>query len=570
MTLASFVEPARLPEENSVNPRNSFSTMSDRRPDPDALLASLHREEARARRGRLKVFFGMCPGVGKTYAMLRAAQQELRDRVDVVVGVVETHGRRETEALLDGLPVVPRKQIEHRGIELTEFDLDAVLARQPQLVLVDELAHTNAPGSRHPKRYQDVIELLDAGIDVFTTLNVQHIESRADTVRQITGRNGARDRAGFGASSWPTRSSWSTSRPRRCASGWRRARSISVNAPRPPPRIFSRIPTSPRCASWRCASSPSAWTNALREFARHGSLRRSGVPANGCSSPSVRVRFPLNSSAGRAGWQQLRGRVDGGQRRIIAAARSRVRVAGSNRISPWPANSAPKSSSRMTRTSPRRWCASRSSITPRKSSSANRGRRGCSTGSRREPRRSPAATQRFDRYLRRAGGAGRGKDSARLEWQPPEPSPLHEYVEVVTVLAAMTLVGWFASHRLHGGWILPSGGDRAQPARRTMAGHCRRRRQRLAVEFPLHPTGVHVRHREVRGRHDVRTYFVVALIAGQLTARIRAQERHERLREERATALFHLTQALSAARSLDEAVFAALRQADGAVHCQAR
>ena len=157
------------------------------RPDPDALLASLKRDEQRAQRGRLKVFFGMCPGVGKTYAMLRAAQQELREGTDLVVGVVETHGRAETEALLAGLPVMARQEIEHRGIHVTEMDLEAILTRHPRLVLVDEFAHTNAPGSRHPKRYQDVVELLDAGINVFTTLNVQHLESRADAVRQITG-----------------------------------------------------------------------------------------------------------------------------------------------------------------------------------------------------------------------------------------------------------------------------------------------------------------------------------------------------------------------------------------------
>jgi two-component system sensor histidine kinase KdpD len=161
--------------------------MSDLRPDPDALLASLKRAEVQSRRGQLKIFFGMSPGVGKTFAMLRAAQQESKEGVDLVVGVVETHGRAETEALLAGLPVIPRKRIEYRGTQLTEMDLEAILQRKPKLVLVDEFAHTNAPGSRHPKRYQDVIELLDAGIDVFTTLNVQHIESRADTVRQITG-----------------------------------------------------------------------------------------------------------------------------------------------------------------------------------------------------------------------------------------------------------------------------------------------------------------------------------------------------------------------------------------------
>lgn len=157
------------------------------RPDPDALLASIRQQEAAARRGRLKIFFGMCPGVGKTYAMLLAARQELEKVVEVVAGIVETHGRKETAALLEGIPIVPRAQIEYRGTTLEEMDLDALLVWHPRLVLVDELAHTNAPGSRHPKRYQDVLELLDAGIDVFTTVNVQHIESRKDTVAQITG-----------------------------------------------------------------------------------------------------------------------------------------------------------------------------------------------------------------------------------------------------------------------------------------------------------------------------------------------------------------------------------------------
>ena len=157
------------------------------RPNPDALLAALQTEAARTRRGRLKVFLGMCPGVGKTYAMLEAARTELKNGRDVVVGYVETHGRKETDALAEGLPSVPRKRVDYRGMELTEMDLDAILVRRPHLVLVDELAHSNAPGSRHPKRWQDVNELLDEGIDVFTTVNVQHLESRADTVHQITG-----------------------------------------------------------------------------------------------------------------------------------------------------------------------------------------------------------------------------------------------------------------------------------------------------------------------------------------------------------------------------------------------
>ncbi|MGH8101261.1 MAG: DUF4118 domain-containing protein [Chthoniobacterales bacterium] len=162
--------------------------MSDaERPNPDAILAQLKREEAEATRGKLKIFFGMSPGVGKTYAMLQAARQVQRQGTEVVVGVVETHDRKETEALLEGMPIMPRAQIEYRGTTLTEMDLDAILTWHPGLAVVDELAHTNAPGSRHPKRYQDVLELLDAGIDVYTTLNVQHVASRSDVVRQISG-----------------------------------------------------------------------------------------------------------------------------------------------------------------------------------------------------------------------------------------------------------------------------------------------------------------------------------------------------------------------------------------------
>jgi two-component system, OmpR family, sensor histidine kinase KdpD len=159
----------------------------DIRPDPDALLAAVKAEESEQARGRLKIFLGYAAGVGKTYAMLEAAHQRLTEGVDVVIGLVETHKRPETESLVRGLPLIPRKRIEYRGTVLEEMDLDAVLARRPQLVLVDEFAHTNAPGSRHAKRYQDVQELLAAGIDVYTTLNIQHLESLNDAVAQITG-----------------------------------------------------------------------------------------------------------------------------------------------------------------------------------------------------------------------------------------------------------------------------------------------------------------------------------------------------------------------------------------------
>src|SRR5215510_715787 len=157
---------------------------SDQRPSPEALLEAARREDRQS--GRLKIFVGAAPGVDKTYAMLEAARAKRKDGVDVVVGVVETHGRKETQALLDGLEIVPRRRIEYRGQWLEEMDLDAIIARRPRLVLVDELAHTNVPGSRHPKRHLDVEELLNHGIDVYTTVNIQHIESLNDVVAQIT------------------------------------------------------------------------------------------------------------------------------------------------------------------------------------------------------------------------------------------------------------------------------------------------------------------------------------------------------------------------------------------------
>ena len=155
---------------------------ADDRPSPDALLESAEREA----RGRLKIFLGAAPGVGKTYEMLLAGRARRADGADVVLGIVETHGRPETEALLDGFEIVPRLRLGYRGRELDEMDLDAIIARRPQLVLVDELAHSNVEGSRHPKRYLDVEELLDRGIDVYTTLNIQHVESLNDVVARIT------------------------------------------------------------------------------------------------------------------------------------------------------------------------------------------------------------------------------------------------------------------------------------------------------------------------------------------------------------------------------------------------
>ncbi|MEW6776204.1 MAG: sensor histidine kinase KdpD [Bdellovibrionota bacterium] len=158
----------------------------ERRPTPEEMLARAKAEEERRRRGKLKIFFGASPGVGKTFAMLEAARTKRKEGLDVVIGWIETHGRKETEALTEGLERIPPREIEYRGVRLKEFDLDAALKRRPALLLVDELPHTNAPSSKHARRWQDILEILDAGIDVYSTLNVQHLDSLNDVVAQIT------------------------------------------------------------------------------------------------------------------------------------------------------------------------------------------------------------------------------------------------------------------------------------------------------------------------------------------------------------------------------------------------
>ncbi|HLP74831.1 MAG TPA: sensor histidine kinase KdpD [Bacteroidales bacterium] len=157
------------------------------RPDPDSLLASLKAEEEKSRKGSLKIFFGMCAGVGKTYTMLETAQAEKRKGFDIIIGYIETHKRSETEELTKPFEIIPRKELAYKSVILKEMDIDAIIARKPYIAIVDELAHTNVPGSRHDKRMQDILELLDNGINVYTTLNVQHLESRSELVSQITG-----------------------------------------------------------------------------------------------------------------------------------------------------------------------------------------------------------------------------------------------------------------------------------------------------------------------------------------------------------------------------------------------
>ncbi|MDP4227554.1 MAG: sensor histidine kinase KdpD, partial [Bacteroidota bacterium] len=150
-------------------------TVEQNRPNPDELLSALKLEEEKSKKGKLKIFFGMCAGVGKTYAMLQAAQNEKAKGVDLVIAFVETHNREDTGKLLEGLEIIPRKTYSYKNTTLQELDIDAVIQRKPKIAIIDELAHSNAPGSRHTKRFQDVLDILDNGIDVYTTVNVQHL-----------------------------------------------------------------------------------------------------------------------------------------------------------------------------------------------------------------------------------------------------------------------------------------------------------------------------------------------------------------------------------------------------------
>src|ERR1035438_2901433 len=551
------------------------------RPDPDALLASLKRDEARARRGRLKVFFGMCPGVGKTYAMLRAAQQELGERVDLVVGVVETHGRAETEALLAGLPVVPRKQIAYKNIQLTEMDLEAVLARKPRLVLVDELAHTNAPGSRHPKRYQDVIELLDAEIDVYTTLNVQHLESRADAVRQITGvtvhetvpdsllglvdqielvditPEALRERLSEGKVYMEGRAAAAAEnffkdthltalrelalrfvaeqvdnrlRELRSASAlktvWRSGERLLV-AVGPSPSSTQLIRWTRRMA----ASQGASWIAVSVEDAPWDA---------GASwiAVSVEASRPLERDALRRVEQNLALARELGAEIVVThdddVADALVRVALQNNATQIVVGK---------------------SLRPRWLDALRGG-------------------NLVDRLLRIGGSIDiyvvpaerSGENPATwIDWRPVDASPAREYAEVFGTLAALTAAGWFVAP--HTGYmvvglfyllavvVLSLRVGRGPIFVAAVVGA-------VAWDYLFIPPIFTFVIGTLQDRLMFGTFFVVALISGHLTSRIRAQERNERMREDRATALFHLTQAISSARTLDDAVFAALRQAD--------
>ena len=537
--------------------------MIPQRPDPDALLASLQREEARARRGHLKVFLGMCPGVGKTYAMLRAAQQERAGGAAVVVGVVETHGRTETEALLAGLTVIPRRQIDYRGAILTETDLEAVLARRPKLALMDELAHTNAPGSRHTKRWQDVVELLEAGIDVYTTLNVQHLESRADAVRQITGVT-VHETVPDSVLDLADELELLDLTPETLRERLREGKVYLGERAAAAQENFFRESNLTALRELALRFTAERVDRQLREM-RAGTTRqtvwRSGerllvaVGASPFSTQLVRWTRRLAAAQG-APWIAVH--IEGStalpeepQRRLdanLALARelgAEIVVTHDDDVATALVRTALRhNATQIVIGKPRirRWL-----DLVRGGTLVDRLIR---LGGNIDIYVVPAETDRPRRPL--------------FTFERPLRSSPREYATAAALVALITLPSLLLpadtylaiglvyllgviilSLRVGRGPVLAAGVLSA-----------------LTWDFLFIPPRFTFYISKIEDVTLFGTYFVVALVTGHLTSRIRAQALHERRREERATALFELTRSLAEARTLDDAVFAALRQAD--------
>jgi two-component system sensor histidine kinase KdpD len=537
--------------------------MHGQRPDPDALLASLQREEARAARGRLKIFFGMCSGVGKTYAMLRAAQKERSNGKDVLVGVVETHGLIETESMLAALPITAPRLYNYKGMQTSEMDLEGILARKPRLVIVDQLAHSNTPGSRHPKRYQDVVELLNSGIEVFTTLNVQHIESRADAVHQITGRNLSetvpdsvleladeielidmtaealleRLREGkvyVGGHAQKAEESFFKETNVTAL----RELALRYIAERMNKRLRELRITTDGQTVWHSGerllvavdSSLSSkrlvrWTR--RMAASQGAAWIAVNVESGILAPEAQSRLDQTLALAR----ELGAEVLVTHDTDVAAAL--VRVAQQNKAT----------QIIVGKTSSPRWL---DAI------------RGGSLVDRLVRLRQP-----IDIHMvppERIENAG-----AWIDWAVVSPSSFREYGEALGVVAVIGLAGWMLqatigysavgmfyllavvalSLRVGRGPVLVAGVASA-----------------LIWDYFFIPPIFTFIITKLEDKVLFGIYFVVAIITGQLTARIRAQERNERAREDSTTALFHITRILSSAKTLDDGIFAVLRQAD--------
>jgi len=537
--------------------------MPNVRPDPDALLASLKQEEARAQRGKLKVFLGMCPGVGKTYAMLRAAQQELAAGVDVVVGVVETHGRAETQAMLANLTVMPRKTIDHRGTTVTEMDLEAIRARHPRIVLVDELAHTNAPGSRHAKRWQDVLELLDAGIEVFTTLNIQHVESRADAVRQITGapvHETVPDSLLDLADELELLDLTSEALLERLREG--------------------KVYLGERAAAAQAGFFKDSHLNALRELALRYTAERverqlRAMRAGTAKQTVWRSGERLLVAVGPSPFSTQLVRWT---RRLAAALGApwvAVYVEGSGVLNPEAQRLLDKNLALA------RELGAEVVLTHDEDAAAALVRVALQHNATQIVVGKPRSRYLLDiirggtlvdRLVRLGGNIDifvvpAESGPRRREWldfdEALQSGP-DEYGWAAGIIAAVTLGGLLLPHDYYlavglvyllavitlslkvGRWPVLGAGVLSA----------------FTWNYLFIPPRFTFAINKVEDAVLFGTYFIVALVAGQLTARIRAQSSHERRREERATALFQLTRALAEARTLDEAVFAALRQTD--------
>jgi len=535
--------------------------MADFRPDPEALLASLQQEQARAQRGKLKVFLGMCPGVGKTYAMLRAAGEEKTAGREIVVGIVETHGRKETQAMLEGLTVLPRLKISYREVTLEEMDLETLLARKPGLALVDELAHTNAPGSRHTKRWQDVVELLDAGIDVFTTINIQHVESRSDVVRQITGvtvHETVPDSVLALADQFELIDLTPEALQERLREG--------------------KVYLGDRAATAQENFFQEAHLAALRELAlrftaervedRVRQLRgnrrvvwRSGerllvaVGPSPFSAQLVRWTRRLSAALG-APWLAVY--VEGArsmtpeQQRLLDKNLALARELGAEVIHTHDDNVA----SALVRLALQHNATQIVVGKSRENRWLNFLRGGSlvdrlvAIGGAIDISVVPAEEDRRQRQWLKLDG--------ELRFDSREFGIVAAVVGTVTVLGSLLPIDYYLAVGLVYLLAVISLSLRVGRWPVLAAGII----SALTWDYLFIPPKYTFVINKLEDALLFGTYFVVALVSGQLTARIRAQARNERLREERATALFHLTRALAAADTLDDAVFAALRQAD--------
>jgi len=543
--------------------------MSDRRPassferpDPDALLTSLQRDAAKAGRGRLKVFFGMCPGVGKTFAMLRSAHEEHRDGGEVLVGLVETHGRVETEALLTGLTVLPRKTITYRDTTLTEADLEAILARRPRLVLMDELAHTNAPGSRHAKRWQDVVELLEAGIDVFTTLNVQHVESRADAVRQISGAP-VHETVPDSVIDLADEIELIDLTPAALRDRLREGKVyLGERAVAAEQNFFqeSNITALRELALRYTAERVDRQLNELRAGHKRKIVWRSGerllvaVGASPFSTQLVRWTRRLATAQG-APWLAVfvegSAPLEAEEQRLVDKNLALARELGAEVLVTHDDNVASAlvrlalqhNATQIVVGKPRR----------RRLLDLIQGTlvdRLLKLGGNidiyvvpAEPDRNPRRWLKLDPSLRsKPGEYGITAATVMLITLFGLVLPADTYLAVglIYLLGVIML-----SLRVGRGPVLAAG---------TLSA--------IVWDFLFIPPRFTFYISKVEDVALFGTYFIVALVTGHLTSKIRAQAHSERLREERATALFELTRALAAARTLDDAVFAVLRQAD--------